>query len=382
MEFKMKKIMTGILIAYSALSFASYEEHFPQYFEYCTGTQLKYQKEYFNGAQGGPGGHGFMYVHGLCKDQDQSYPQVKPCDESSDHQGVGISLDSDYTNVAWVAVPARDLMISGDRARKVIGKNDIEHVLKRSVELKIFQNVKMKPAAVTKEGFGTVAHERAAALFSIGTDIAVAWARDLRCVKIPVTKKAIASAAVYLNKVNDSYYKGNKSYEWSMISNNCTHLAINTSAAMGMNKFIKVDKALPVQLLNLAIPANAFMMYADRILKKSVSAKNILQSDVYQQFGYYPVQVGSLLVREPVFPSSEIFKTNELNGVSLPRKNILKMFTTLKNYDRKFVPENTDLKVNSERWAVRYSRMRGKQKVSAELNYVEAQLEKAMELAK
>ncbi len=374
--------MTTILMTFSAVSFASYEEHFPQYFEYCTGTQLKYQKEYFNGAQGGPGGHGFMYIHGLCKDQEKTYPQVKPCDDSSDHLGVGISLDSDYTNVAWVAVPGRDLMINGERARKVIGKTDIEHVVKKSMELKIFENVKMKPAAVSKEGFGTVAHESAAALFSIGTDIAVAWARDLRCVKIPVTKKAIASAAIYLNQVNDSYYKGNKSYEWSMISNNCTHLAMNTSAAMGINKSIKVDQALPVQLLNLAIPANAFMMYADQILDESVSAKKILRSKVYQQFGFYPVQVGSLLVREPVFPSSEIFKTDELNGISLPRKKILKMFTTLKNYDRKFMPENTDLKANSESWAERYSKMRGKQRVSAEQNYVEAQLEKAMELAR
>jgi hypothetical protein len=382
MEYKMKKIFSGLILAYSAVGLASYEKQFPQYFEYCTGTQLKYQKEYFDGAQGGPGGHGFMYIHGLCKDMDQTYPQVKPCDRKSTHQGVGISLDSDYTNVAWVAVPGRDLMLLGESSRKAIGKREIEHVLNKSIEHKIFQNVKMKQDAVTREGFGTVAHERAAALFSIGTDIAVAWARDLRCVKIPVTKKAIASAANYLNQVNDSYYKGNKSYKWSMVSNNCTHLAMNTSAAMGMNPSIEVDRALPVQLFNLAVPANAYMMYADKILNERVSAKKILRSEVFQQFGYYPVQVGSLLVREAVFPTSEMFKNDELRGISLPRKKLLKMFTTLKRYDRQLTPQNTELKANSESWIERYSKMRGQQKVSAEDSYVEVQLERAQKLAK
>jgi hypothetical protein len=378
----MKIILTGLLLTCSAMALASYEEQFPEYFEYCTGTQLKYQKEYFDGAQGGPGGHGFMYIHGMCKDMDQTYPQVKPCDRKSTHQGVGISLDSDYTNVAWVAVPGRDLMLLGESSRKAIGKREIEHVLNKSIEHKIFQNVKMKQDAVIREGFGTVAHERSAALHSIGTDIAVAWARDLRCVKIPVTKKAIASAATYLNQVNDSYYKTNKTYKWSMISNNCTHLALNTSAAMGMNNSIEVDRALGIQLFNLAIPANAYMMYADKILTSKVSSKEIIHSEVYQRFGYYPVQVGSLLVRERVFPSNEMFQNDELTGISLPRKDLLKMFATLKNYDRKLTPQNTELRANSEKWIERYSDMKEKSAASMNQSYVDSQLEKTRELAK
>lgn len=346
----MKRLFAMTLILAAGFAQASYDKHFPQYYEYCTGTQLKYQKNYFNGATGGRGGHGFMYIHGLCKDETKNYPQVKPCDANSSHEGVGISLDSDYANVAWVAVPGRSLMMFGNSARKAIGQKEINHVLDESVRLRIFENVKMKPEAVSKNKFGSVAHEKAAALFSIGTDIAVAWARDLRCVRIPVTRPALSKAANYLNSVNDKYYKGNKTYEWSMLSNNCTHLAMNTSAAMGINSPLKVDRLLPIQLMNLAVPANAYLMYVDKAVRAEPEAEDIEEHPSFKKFHFYPAQVGSLMVRIKVYPTNEMFTNDELEAFTLPRKNILKLMSTPEDYDKYLTAKTTNLRANAEAW--------------------------------
>lgn len=353
----MKVTVAVFVLTLSFFAQASYESYFPQYYEYCTATQLKYRPEFFDGAVGGPGGHGFMYIHGLCKDYSKSYPQVIPCDENSSHEGVGISLDSDYANVAWVAVPGRDLMMFGDIERRAVTEEDIEAVARKAIDLKIFENVKMKPDYVTKNAFNSIDYQKAAAVYSIGTDIAVNWARELRCVRIPVNKEAIGAAADYLNGVNNKYYLGNKTYEWSMIKNNCTHLAMNTSHAMGINSSIETDRSILRQIFNLAVPANAYLMYMDKALLKNVNEKKILKSKAYKKFGYHPSQVGTLMIHLKAYPDNVMFETSELKSITLPRKNILKIGTTPASYDKYARPENTQLLENAKRWKSVYEGM-------------------------
>lgn len=357
----MKALATGLLILSSTMALASYEDHFPEYFEYCTATQLKYQPEYFGGSVGGPGGHGFMYIHGLCKDYSKSYPQVVPCQSDSNHQGVGVSLDSDYSNVAWVAVPGRDLMMNGNLDPKAVTEADVNALAEKAVELKIFENVKMKPEYVSKNAFNTPEHEKAAAIYSIGTDIAVTWGRELRCVRIPVNKSAIQAAADFLNDVNNKYYKNNVPYEWSMVKNNCTHLAMNTSAAMGINPKIKTDGSTVAQIFNLGIPANAYLMYADRAILNKVNEKEIYKSKPFKNFGFHPTQLGSLMIHQQAFPDNVMFKTSELVAITLPRKNVLKLLATPIGYNKHATPENTELQANAQKWKAIYSELQSKE---------------------
>lgn len=369
----MKVLVTGLLLLSSSVALSSYDSYFPEYFEYCTGTQLKYQPAYFGGSEGGPGGHGFMYIHGLCKDFSKSYPQVKPCQSDSSHQGVGVSLDSDYTNVAWVAVPGRNLMMFGDTERRQITEEDIQSVANKAVALKIFQNVKMKPAYVTDNTFNTEAHEKAAAIYSLGTDIAVNWGRELRCVRIPVQKSAIAAAAQYLNEVNDKYFKNNIPYKWSMLKNNCTHLAVNTSHAMGINSSIETDRSAIRQLFNLAVPANAYLMYADKAVLNEVNAKEISKSKAFKSFGYSPAQLGSLLIHMPVYPDNVMFRTTELVAFTLPRKNIIKLLATPIRYDKFATSENSDLVENAKKWKELYLNMQPRDNDPKFNDYLEEQ---------
>ena len=90
--------------------FELYAKLYPAHVEYCAGT--KYQKR--EGANGGYGGHGFTYVNSLCKDESKNYPQVKVCDGTEGYSGVGISVNSDFQNVNWVAVPTHSFFLNGN----------------------------------------------------------------------------------------------------------------------------------------------------------------------------------------------------------------------------------------------------------------------------
>src|SRR5690606_36622628 len=116
---------------------------------------------------------GLFYINGLCKDNSKDYPQVAPCDEIKEkniaHQGVGISLDSDFKNITWVAIPGRELTFFGDISPRPIDLNDIESITQKAIDLKIFENVEMK--SVLAKGLipGTLEFEKEVILASIGT---------------------------------------------------------------------------------------------------------------------------------------------------------------------------------------------------------------------
>jgi hypothetical protein len=177
-----KLFFTLPLLLLSLRLLASYEEHFPVYFEYCTGTQWKLQ----NGEIGGSPGHGFTYIHGLCKDYRSSYPQVIPCSEVSydlrekyPHDGVGISLDKNFSNVMWVAVPGREMMLNGNIERKSIGQDDASVHIKNITKLKVFDEVISKSDELKGMTPGTPEYLEVIAKSTLGTDHAVNWAREL-----------------------------------------------------------------------------------------------------------------------------------------------------------------------------------------------------------
>lgn len=337
--------LAALLLAGSSLA-SSYDDVFSEYYEFCSGTRLKYHPAYYGGAVGGVGGHGFMYIHGLCKDYSKNFPQVKVCDANDNHKGVGVSLDSDYLNVQWVAVPGRELMIFGDKnPNEVVTSEMVEEVTKKAHALKIFENVKLKGIS-DKLTFNSEDYQRETARFSIGTDLAVNWARDLRCVRIPVEKEKLSETAEYLNSLNQKYYYGKDEYKWSDLKNNCIHLSTNVASKLGITKSVPTDKSKLTQIMHLAVPSNYYLHLVDKaVLKKK--AKN----------RYTPNQFGSLMAKYPAFPSNDMFITQDLDALVLPRKNILRLMATPESYDRYLSePKFTDLEENALYWEEIYSR--------------------------
>lgn len=342
------KFLLFALISLPVFS-ASYSEVYPEYFEYCASTQLKYQKAYFEGAVGGPGGHGFLYINGLCKDYSKDYPQVKPCDEKDNHKGVGISLDSDFTNVMWVAVPGRELILNGDQeASRIISHDDVNKLAEKSYKLKIFENVKLKSEFTNIHAFNSKEYQEAAAIFSIGTDIAINWGRELRCIKIPINKSDIPKAAEYLNKVNNEYYFTGKEFKWSGFSNNCAHLAKNVGHQLGINKESLTDKNILTQLKHIVTPSNYYLHLVDSLLLKKEVKLN-------KDGNYSPSQVGVLIQKFPAFMNSDMFDTDKLVAITLPRRNLKKVFATPKSYDKYLnEKEYTNITENALSWKYIY----------------------------
>mgnify|MGYP006193821769 CR=1 FL=1 len=380
----MKNFIWGLpLLLTVTLGHAAYEDHFPVYFEYCTGTQWKLQ----SGEEGGSPGHGFTYIHGLCKDYRSDYPQVIPCSEVSPelkeeypHEGVGISLDKNFANVMWVAVPGRDLMLYGNKERKAITNSDIEDHIKTITDLKIFNEVISKSDKLKPLTRGTPEYLNSIALDTLGTDHAVNWARELHCVKIPATNESLKNVSEFLNQSNNQY-KNEKEYVWSKFTNNCVHLAINSSHAMGISKSIKLDQKGLRMLTNMALPANGFLMYADlAVLGKMPSNK--LLSKVLPRKGFYQTQVGSIMESHEVYPTGDYFNTEDLGVLTAPRfLKPWKLLATPEKYERKYMtPRNSDLRANAEMWADRYELLLKDLKPKQKGTIVEEYLLKQLEL--
>ena len=368
----------------SVLAQAAYEDHFPTYFEYCSGTRWQLQ----NGEPGGSPGHGFTYIHGLCKDYRSAYPQVIPCSEVSaelrekyPHKGVGISLDKNFSNVMWVAVPGRDLMIFGDSKPKAISNADVRKHIARITELKVFDKVISKGDMLKGLTPGTPEYLYNIADETLGTDHAVNWARELHCVKIPAKKESLSAVAAFLNKSNNQYKQG-KGYEWSKFSNNCVHLSINQAHAMGLTDSIKVDQKFIRMLGNIALPANAFLMFADEAVLAKMPSNKLLK-EVLPQRGMYRSQVGSIMQAYHAFPSGEKFNTDNVKVLTAWRvKKPHKLLATPRGYEKKrFTPSNSTLKANAELWVERYTSLIADLKKSERGTAIERYLQKQLDLS-
>ena len=383
----MKKLIYSLpVLVFFSFAHAAYEDHFPSYFEYCSGTQWKLK----TGEAGGTPGHGFTYIHGLCKDYRSAYPQVIPCSEVSEemrakhpHDGVGISLDKNFSNVMWVAVPGRDMTLNGEVERKAITQSDIEAHIRKINELKVFEGVITKPNKAKGIPFGTPEYLEAIALDTLGTDHAVNWARGLHCVKIPAPKEKLPAVAKFLNESNNQYKDGSKEYEWSMLKNNCIHLSVNQGEALEINKGKKVDKHIIRAVFDLAVPANTFLMYADLAVLSKMPSNRTLKKNLPKK-GFYPVQVGSIMEAHPVYTGGDYFDTENLKSTRVPRLlKFWKIFSSPRSYEQKYMtPERNNLKENAKLWIKRYEQLLRKLSHKQKGSIVEDYLEKQLELSK
>ncbi|MFL5810479.1 MAG: hypothetical protein ACJ749_13235, partial [Flavisolibacter sp.] len=282
----------------------------------------------------------------------------------------------------WVAVPGREFMLNGNKEPKAISEADVVEQIKKVNELKIFDEVISKSDKLKPITPGTQEYLDAIARDTLGTDHAANWARELHCVKIPATSDSLKNVTTFLNQSNNQYKTG-PGYEWSKLSNNCVHISVNQSHAMGISKELKLDQKGLKMVFNMALPANGFLMYADlAVLAKMPSNK--LLAKVLPEKGFYPAQVGSIMQVHEVFPSGEIFKTDDLGVLTAPRiLSPLHLLATPRKYEKKYMtPANSELKANAEMWIERYESLINDLKTSQRGTIVETYLTKQLELSK
>ena len=334
-----------------------YRELFKTHVEYCGATQIKSKKF----GEGGPGGHAFLFIEGLCKDVSKNYPSVIPCSElkNADHTGVGISVDSDYENVNWVAVPDHELFMHGaPDVNAAINAKAIDNVIAKAKALRVFQGVLMKETAVPRDQSADQ-YEAGVIEYAIGTDLAMRYGRNLECVRMPFPPSKLKDIATYLNDLNKRYYLGGEKYEWNMVSNNCAHVSNKVFAILGAREEIRSELPKYEQIFNLAIPMNGL-----RTLQAVIHEGPIAFADVYlnerarstlETLSWLPTQVGGISSRYAAYHArNELYETQELKAITIIPKNLVQWGDNLDGYEAFFKPEFTQLKANMQFWKLRY----------------------------
>ena len=360
-------LMAGLLAvssSYAANSvrsdYETYAKLYPSHLEYCAGTTL----QFIGGVSGGSGGHGFTYVNGLCKDDSKAYPQVKPCDGTEGYPGVGISVNSDFQNVNWVAVPTHSLLIDGDlREGKAVTNATVERLADEATRLKVFEGVVIKPE-LTKDSagramaIGSPDYLRAMAKNSLGTDYGTRLARNLECVRVPFEPSRLQAIADDLNALNNSYYQTGKTYEWSGPKNNCAHVASELIAKAG------VRDAIPKQsYIHAAIPRNGSYTlisigYFGSIEHRDVYSHRKNRAEILDGSPWLPTQVGALAVKYPAFSDNDVFQLSPKALWFIPKDLTPSGILTFQRARAAFndpQPESSTIVGNLRAWEKKYA---------------------------
>lgn len=320
-------------------SLEQYSKYFPFHAEFAAMTQIKP----IGKKPGGPGGHAFLYIHGLCKDYSVPYPKVVPCSEARfpkglEHAGVGISVNNDFVNANWVAVPGHELFFRGEHHGESLEQDDIERSVRRALEYRVFEGVKVQPELVPQAAIG-VDYESQVARGSVGTDYSTHYGRELWSVRFKIDESAIRPMAEFLNQVNAPYVSGQREYQWSGIYDNCASLSANVLAVACIRKSLPVRQIFLKHVFNLALPRNGLstlqllVHHAGRTDLKElidptlspVSFEAIRSQpqlwNLLQQGKTLPVGLGALSIHYPTVQGDQLF-ADDLKVVRIPHKNV------------------------------------------------------------
>ena len=326
-----------------------YDRLYPYYIEICAVSQIRAKFA----EHGGTPGHAVMFLKGVCRDPDASFPTIKFCapdkvDLNNPESGVGISVNKLFKNVNWLTVPGKRLFFHGNLdAQQVLDKEHALATLEAAERAGIFKGIEIHESYMPPED-DEQAQIFLAAKETLGTDFALKFGRTIFCARLPVTVGMLEDIVEYLNDLNQEYALGEADYNWSGYHDNCSHVLHNSLAAADVwsEQSVRVTKFR--QLFNLSIPANEFANLAilantypldnfERLMKDPVKRKSLLERN------WLPMRHGALMKIIPVHGNNELYDTRlrifVLEG-PLFRRKTAKIDTLFRQ------PHNTQVEAN------------------------------------
>ena len=94
---------------------------------------------------------------------------------------------------------------------------------------------------------------------SIATDYAIGYGRDRYCARVPCHAAQMARIVDYLNGLNRPYRDGKAEYEWSVLNDNCIHVAHNALAAIGFWPVWPTHRFILIAAFDFPVPKNEFV---------------------------------------------------------------------------------------------------------------------------
>ncbi len=331
LEFSLKSSASALLVAIAfhsnlaqAAIDAKYDALFPQYIEMCSASQ--YRESADHSADGGPYGHTVLFLKGACKVPNADFPQLRACDNGP---GVGVSTYFAFKNALWVATEGKSFFYDGGvQPTESVNNETIEQAIKKAESLGTLKGVEMHDWIMNgRKETEDVEHYRYR--MSLGTDWALTYARNLYCVRIPVSKAAILNVVDYLNAKNKYYRNPETPYIWDLMTNNCTDTAHNAIAAIGgwapketaLSKFktftrLGTDIAVPLNTLISDAQAAFSAPPTYRAVRFSATAMNSLANEnwLLSQAGTVFVEYGIHTRGNTYFETASPLKGVETQG--------------------------------------------------------------------
>lgn len=274
---------------------AAYAEDYPYYAEFCALSQVKKMADAGAEVLGGIGGHAVFYLHGACRVEGAGYPVLQLC-PGQPTDGVGVSMNEHFRNAKWVATPGRAFFFNGVRERGGLTRAGYERTQAQAKRLGIYDGVAFHEAVYADMPASWTRRDWQYEV-SASTDYAVSMGRGRYCARVPATAPQMARMVAFLNTENAPYRAGAE-FRWSLLRDNCIHLAHNALAAAGFWEPLATHQPWLPALLSLPTPRNEFINVMKRgsaplprdpaALLQDASAARALQ-----QFGVLPMGPGT-----------------------------------------------------------------------------------------
>jgi hypothetical protein len=186
--------------------------------------------------------------------------------------------------------------------------------------------------------------------WSIGTDFALQFSRNVFCSRVPVTEPMLDEIIAFLNDKNREYATGKADYNWNLFSNNCVHTLRNVLAAVNLWSPMSVRQVKVRHFFNLAVPANEFVNLATLGAEGPLADFHEIQDygpsrDALHDFRWLPTRHGALVKAMPVHQPNDIYTTTfRLFAVQSPFRMSKSADAVRLLSDAKFVDLPTNLR--------------------------------------
>ncbi|MBV8914003.1 MAG: hypothetical protein JOZ05_13315 [Acetobacteraceae bacterium] len=286
---------------------AAYVAVHPYYAEFCALSQLKKKSGFGAEILGGIGGHAVFFLRGACLVKAAHYPVLAVCDGGE----TGLSMNAHFRNAKWVGIPGRDFFFQGGLpAGTPVTGATYAAVQREAKLLGIYDGVTFHDSVFDDMPPGWNREDWRYEM-SIGTDYGIALARGRYCARVPVDRTAMAKMVAFLN-VENAPYRAGASFEWSILSDNCIHLAHNALAAAGLWDRWPTGRFILISAFDFPVPRNEFV----NLMRRTNDDFPADPGEAYEdpaarssllEYGTLPTRPGGLAESRPLLQPNTVY---------------------------------------------------------------------------
>ncbi len=252
-----------------------------------------------------------FYLNGACRETGD-YPVLELCRGDAE-DGVGLSMNEHFANAKWVATPGRRFFFDGVKEPGGVTRSSYIATQTEAKRRGIYNGVIFHEAVFASMPAGWSRDDWRYEM-SIATDYAVGLGRGRYCATVPVTRAQMAQMVAFLNEQNAPFRAG-QVFHWSIIRDNCIHLAHNALAAAGLWAEWPINRPLAVAMFDFPVPRNEFVNVMLRtngawLPDPAAAAADPAARRSLLQFGQLPTRPGALATAYPLQTPNAVYDTD------------------------------------------------------------------------